>query len=251
MSGRLNGKRIFMTGAATGIGKAAATAFVAEGARVVIADIAEDAAKETVRQIGDAASFQSIDVADEQSVKTAVGRAVDRFGGLDVVVNNAGLQYAGSIETFDVEKWDALMGVNARGMFLVTKHTVQHLRAAGGGSIINTASLAAKRAGPGVGAYAASKGAVMAFTTSAALELARDKIRVNSVCPGFIDTPFNQPSIDMMGGRDAQAEVVRRRVPLGRQAMPEELAGLYVYLASDESVYVTAQAISIDGGAYN
>src|SRR6185437_16267625 len=126
-------------------------------------------------------------------------------GGIDVVVNNAGLQFAGSIETFDEQRWDALMKVNVRGIFLITKHALPHLRAAGGGSIINTASLAAKRGGPGIAAYAASKGAVMAFTTATALELAPHNIRANSVCPGFIDTPFNQPAIDFMGGRDAQA----------------------------------------------
>jgi dihydroanticapsin dehydrogenase len=143
------------------------------------------------------------------------------------------------------------MAVNTRGVFLATREVIPHLRAAGGGSIVNSSSLAGKRGGPGIAAYAASKGAVMAFTTAAALELARDRIRVNSVCPGFIDTPFNNPAIAFMGGREEQARIVERMVPLGRQAMPDEVAPLYVYLLSDESAYVTAQALSIDGGVYN
>ncbi len=251
MTARLLNKRILITGAASGIGRAAAEAFIAEGARVVIADIAAEAAARTAQELGPSAHAVAVDVADEDAVKSAVTAAVEWLGGLDVLVNNAGLQYAGRLESFDVGQWDALMGVNVRGPFLMTKHALPHLRAAGAGSIINTASMAGKRAGPGVGAYAASKGAVIAFTTSAALELAKDKIRVNAVCPGFIDTPFNQPSIDMMGGAEAQADIVRRRVPMGRQAVPQELGPLYVFLASDESGYITAQALSIDGGATN
>jgi NAD(P)-dependent dehydrogenase (short-subunit alcohol dehydrogenase family) len=249
MTGRLTGKRIIVTGAATGIGRSVATAFAEEGARVVIGDIAIDEGRKTASAIG--ADFTLCDVSSGESVKQFVDGAAQTLGGIDVVVNNAGLQFAGPIETFDEQRWDALMKVNVRGIFLITKHAVPHLRAAGGGSIINTASLAAKRGGPGIAAYAASKGAVMAFTTATALELAPHNIRANSVCPGFIDTPFNQPAIDFMGGREAQAVVVKRMVPLGRQATPDEVAPLYVYLASDESRYVTAQALSIDGGVYN
>ncbi|WP_246688415.1 SDR family NAD(P)-dependent oxidoreductase [Mesorhizobium sp. CU2] len=155
------------------------------------------------------------------------------------------------METSALADWDALMAVNARGVYLATRFAIPHLRKAGGGSIVNTASLAAKRGGPGITAYAASKGAVMAFTTASALELAADNIRVNSICPGFIDTPFNNPAIDFMGGREAQAQLVKAMVPLGRQSTPEEIAPLYTFLLSDEAVYITAQAYSIDGGVYN
>jgi dihydroanticapsin dehydrogenase len=249
MTSRLKDKRLLVVGAATGIGRAVAAAAVDEGARVVIADLAAGQGEATARALG--AGFIRCDVSDESSVKAMVAGAVDRLGGLDGLVNNAGLQRAGALEAITVDDWDSLMAVNTRGVFLATREAIPHLRAAGGGSIVNTSSLAGKRGGPGIAAYAASKGAVMAFTTAAALELARDRIRVNSVCPGFIDTPFNNPAIAFMGGREEQARIVERMVPLGRQAVPDEVAPLYVYLLSDESAYVTAQALSIDGGVYN
>ena len=249
MTSRLKDKRLLVVGAATGIGRAVVAAAVAEGARVVLADLAVEQGEATARELG--ATFIRCDVADEASVKATVTAAVERLGGLDGLVNNAGLQRAGALETITVDDWNSLMAVNTRGVFLATREAIPHLRAAGGGSIVNTSSLAGKRGGPGIAAYAASKGAVMAFTTAAALELARDRIRVNSVCPGFIDTPFNNPAIAYMGGREEQARVVERMVPLGRQAVPAEVAPLYVYLLSDESAYVTAQALSIDGGVYN
>ena len=249
MTSRLKDKRLLVVGAATGIGRAVVAAAVAEGARAVLADLAVEQGEATARELG--ATFIRCDVADEASVKATVTAAVERLGGLDGLVNNAGLQRAGALETITVDDWNSLMAVNTRGVFLATREAIPHLRAAGGGSIVNTSSLAGKRGGPGIAAYAASKGAVMAFTTAAALELARDRIRVNSVCPGFIDTPFNNPAIAYMGGREEQARVVERMVPLGRQAVPAEVAPLYVYLLSDESAYVTAQALSIDGGVYN
>jgi dihydroanticapsin dehydrogenase len=249
MTARLKDKRLLIVGAATGIGKAIAAATVAEGARVVIADLAEESGKATAEELG--ADFVRCDVANETDVRAMVAIAVDTLGGLDGLVNNAGLQRAGPLERISVGDWDSLMAVNTRGVFMATREAIPHLRAAGGGSIVNTSSLAGKRGGPGIAAYAASKGAVLAFTTAVALELARDRIRVNSVCPGFIDTPFNNPAIAFMGGREEQARVVERMVPLGRQAVPDEVAPLYVYLLSDESAYVTAQALSVDGGVYN
>ncbi|MBE0580413.1 SDR family NAD(P)-dependent oxidoreductase [Devosia sp.] len=251
MTGRLAGKRILVIGAASGIGLAVAQAAVAEGARVVIADLAQEAGETAARQTGGDCSFRQCDVGDEASVMLTVAGAAAQLGGLDGLVNNAGLMRAGPLESLTSGDWDRMMTVNARGVFLAVREAIPHLKSAGGGSIVNTASLAAKRGGPGIGGYAATKGAVMAFTTAAALELAPHKIRVNSVCPGFIDTPFNNPAINFMGGREEQARIVKAMVPLGRQATPEEVAPLYTYLLSDESGYVTAQALSIDGGVYN
>ncbi|MCX5495608.1 SDR family NAD(P)-dependent oxidoreductase [Kaistia dalseonensis] len=248
---RLANKRVLVIGAASGIGRAVAEAAVAEGARVVIADLAEEAGRATAQAIGPACDFLRCDVGDEESIVATVAEAAARLGGLDGLVNNAGLMRAGPLESMTANDWDRMMAVNGRGVFIATREAIRHLKASGGGSVVNTASLAAKRGGPGISGYAATKGAVMAFTTAAALELAPHKIRVNSVCPGFIDTPFNNPAIDFMGGRAEQEKIVKIMVPLGRQAIPEEVAPLYVYLLSDESGYVTAQALSIDGGVYN
>ena len=178
-------------------------------------------------------------------------RASAGSAGLDVLAQNAGLQHSGLVTDFDASRWDALFAVNARAHFFGAKHAVPHLRKSGKGSIINTSSLAGQRGGPGLTAYSASKGAVIAFSTALAMELAKDNIRVNTICPGWVDTPFNQPAINFMGGRDTQEAVVKAIVPLGRQAMSSEIAPLFVYLASDESSYMTAQAITVDGGVYN
>jgi dihydroanticapsin dehydrogenase len=250
MSGRLSGKRIIITGAVSNIGKEAVRSFVAEGARVVIGDRDEKGA-ETAREFGAAVHFVPVDVTKEDSVRSLVEQGAAWLGGLDVLCQNAGLQHSGAVTDFDAAKWDALFSVNARAHFFGAKYAVPLLRKNGKGSIINTASLAGKRGGPGMTAYSASKGAVIAFTTALAMELAPDNIRVNAICPGWVDTAFNQPAIDFMGGTAAQAKAIAAVVPMGRQAQAGEIAPMFVYLASDESSYMTAQAITIDGGVYN
>ncbi len=251
MAGRLDKKRIIITGGVNNIGKEAARHFVAEGAKVVIGDINEAAGRAAVAELGPSTHFVKVDVTDEASVHQLIESAVAWLGGLDVLCQNAGLQHSGAVTEFDAKRWDAIFAVNSRAHFFGAKHAIPHLRKSGKGSIINTASLAGKRGGPGLTAYSASKGAVIAFGTALAMELARDNIRVNTICPGWVDTPFNQPAIDFMGGRAQQENVVKQIVPLGRQAIPSEIAPLFVYLASDESSYMTAQAITIDGGVYN
>lgn len=249
MTNRLKGKRIVITGAVGNIGREAATAFIAEGAQVVIGDIDEKTGAATAGDIG--AAFIKVDVTLEDSVKAFIAAAASHLGGIDVLAQNAGLQRSGLVTDFAAAEWDALFAVNARAHFFGAKHAVPHLKVSGKGAIINTSSLAGQRGGPGMTAYSASKGAVIAFGTALAMELAPHNIRVNTICPGWVDTPFNTPAIDFMGGRETQEEVVRRIVPLQRQAIPAEIAPLFVYLASDESSYVTAQAITIDGGVYN
>lgn len=249
MGNRLSGKRIVITGAANNIGKEAAMQFVREGATVAIGDIDEKLGQATADELG--AHFFKVDVTVEASVKDFIEAAVKKLGGLDVLVQNAGLQRSGSVTEFSAKDWDALFAVNTRAHFFGAKYAIPHLRKSGKGSIINTSSLAGQRGGPGLTAYSASKGAVIAFGTALAMELAPDNIRVNTVCPGWVDTAFNQPAIDFMGGRSTQDDVVKRVVPLQRQAQSSEIAPLFVYLASDESSYVTAQAMTIDGGVYN
>lgn len=249
--GRLDGKRSIITGAASGIGAAIARQFVREGARVVIADLNEGGAREIARSVGPSCHAIGCDVASEEEVGRMIQDGAAWLGGLDILVNNAGLQYAGKVTDFEVALWDRLMAVNVRAHFFTTKHAVPHLRQSGGGSIINTSSVAGQRGAPGMTGYSTSKGAAIAFATALALELAPDNIRVNCVCPGWVDTPFNDPAVDFMGGRKVQEELIKATVPMGRQATPDEIAPLFVYLASDESSYMTAKVVGIDGGAYN
>lgn len=250
MTDRLKGKRIIITGAVSNIGKEAVREFVAEGARVVIGD-RNAAGATTAEEFGDSVSFIQVDVTDENSVHKLIEKGAEWLGGLDVLVQNAGLQHSGTVTEFDAGKWDALFAVNSRAHFFGAKYAIPLLRKNGGGSIINTSSLAGKRGGPGMTGYSASKGAVIAFTTALAMELADDNIRVNAICPGWVDTAFNDPAINFMGGTDAQSVAVKSVVPMKRQAQSNEIAPMFVYLASDESSYMTAQAITIDGGVYN
>jgi dihydroanticapsin dehydrogenase len=251
MSGRLAGKKVVITGAATGIGRAAVVMFVKEGAQVVIGDINEQGARETVELAGRGASFVRCDVTSESDIRALVGEAAKIMDGVDTLVNNAGMLPHKVVTDFDTALWDQTFAVNARSNFLTVKYALPPIRKAGGGAIINMSSIAGLRGGPGASAYAASKAAVNGLTVALALELAPDKIRVNSICPGWIDTPFNNPAIAFMGGPDVQARFIKSHTPLQRQGTPEEVAALMLYLAADESAFVTAQAISINGGAYN
>lgn len=252
MSKRLDGKRVVLTGAAANIGKATALLFADEGAQLVIADI-DERASETAAEAsarGPGATFVRTDVTSVDEMKQLMDTAAEVMGGIDVIINNAGLQRSGAVTDFAPEEWDALMRVNPRSCFLGAKFGVPHLRRAGGGVIVNTASLAGVKGGPGMTAYSASKGAIVAFSKALAAELAPDRIRVNAMCPGWIDTPFNQPAIDFMGGREKQEEVIKTIVPLERQGLPEEVANGMLFLASDMSSYMTGQALVIDGGVY-
>ena len=250
MANRLEGKRIIITGAVNNIGKCAVKQFVAEGARVVIGD-RDEAGALTAAEFGTNVTFIKVDVTSEYSVQNLIERGTEWLGGLDVLAQNAGMQFSGAITDFGADKWDKLFAVNSRAHFFGAKYAIPHLLKNGGGSIINTSSLAGKRGGPGMVAYSASKGAVIAFTTALAMELAPNNIRVNAICPGWVDTAFNNPAIEFMGGTSAQHDAVVSMVPMKRQARSNEIAPMFVYLASDESSYMTAQAITIDGGVYN
>jgi len=248
---RLAGKRALMIGAATGIGRACVEDFARNGARLIVADINETAAGETAeraRELGAAAASLGCDVREEASLQKLVEAAEAEMEGIDTLVYFAGLMRTGNVAIFDGETWDAIFNVNARGTFFAAKHATPALKRAGGGSFITTASLAGLRGAPGMTAYAAAKGAVIAFTTALAQELAPDNIRVNSVLPGWIDTPFNNPAIEHMGGVEAHGEIVRRLVPLGRQGTPAEVAPIYTFLASEEARYITAKSMMVDGG---
>jgi NAD(P)-dependent dehydrogenase (short-subunit alcohol dehydrogenase family) len=248
---RLAGKRALLIGAATGIGRACVEDFAKNGAKVVVADLNEAGAAEAAsKAIAHGAQAHSLgcDVRDENSVRRTIEAAERQMGGLDTLVILAGLMRTGAVEQVPAETWDAIFSVNARGTFFAAKYGAPAMRRAGGGSLITTASLAGLRGAPGMTAYAAAKGAVIAFTTALAQELAPDNIRVNSVLPGWIDTPFNNPAIEYMGGTGRHGEIVKRLVPLGRQGTPEEVSPIYVFLASEEARYVTAKSMMVDGG---
>ena len=248
---QLQDKVAIITGAATGIGRATALLFAKEGASVVVADINEDDAQRTVADIedkGGSARFVQTDVSEAEGVQALMERSAEEMGGIDVIVNNAGAQRSGAVTEFEESEWDLLMRVNPRSCFLGAKYGVPYLRERGGGSIVNVSSLAGLKGGPGMTAYSASKGAIIAFTRALAAELASDNIRANCVCPGGVDTPFNEPAIEFMGGRENQETMVQQVVPLGRQGTPEEIAPGILYLASGASSYMTGQELIIDGG---
>jgi len=241
MSGKLEGKRVVITGTAANIGRATALLFAREGAALVVSDV-DPRARETAdeaRAAGAEATFVRADVTSSEEMRRLMDTAAETMGGIDAIVNNAGLQRSGAVTEFAEDDWDALMRVNPRSCFLGAKFGVPHLRRSGGGAIVNMASLAGVKGGPGMTAYSASKGAIVAFTKALAAELAPDRIRVNAICPGWIDTPFNQPAIDFMGGREEQANVIAASVPLGRQGVPDEIAAGILFLASDLSSYMT------------
>jgi 3(or 17)beta-hydroxysteroid dehydrogenase len=246
---RLAGKACFITGAASGLGLAMAKAFSAEGAIVAMTD--RDIAKGEAAASGiENAFFLPLDVTEEQVWIDTLAAAVARMGRLDVLVNNAGIALLGTVETTDIEDFRAMTRVNVDGVFLGCKYGIPHLRATGGGSIINISSVAGLVAAPPMAGYAATKGAVRMLTKSIAIDLARrgDKIRCNSIHPVFFNTPmFTGMSLPGVTDEKLRAGLVRS-VPMQRLGEPEEVAALAVYLASNESGFITGAEIPIDGG---
>src|SRR6266851_3894372 len=248
--GKLDKKVAVITGAASGIGRATAIRFAGEGAAIVVADLNREGGEATVRDCkenGGSAVFQQADVAKESDVQGAVARAVKEFGRLDIIYNNAGLGGAvGPIENITLENWDRSLAVLLRAVFLGIKYSVPEMRKVGGGSIISTASVAGLRGGPGLHAYCAAKAGVVNLTRSAAIELGKDKIRVNCICPGGINTPIlhrNQPGV-----KDAMEQWMAKGQPIPRAGHPDDIAGMVLYLASDDGEWVTGQAMIVDGG---
>jgi NAD(P)-dependent dehydrogenase (short-subunit alcohol dehydrogenase family) len=249
--GKLEKKVAVITGAASGIGRATAIRFAGEGAAVVIADLNREGGEATVRDCkenGGSAVFQLTDVSSEENIKNAIDRAVKEFGHLDIIYNNAGLGGAvGPLEKTSAENWDRSFSILLRAVFLGIKHAVPEMRKAGGGSIISTASIAGLRGAAGLHAYCAAKAGVISLSRSASIELAKDKIRVNCICPGLIATPLTYNRIP--GGEQTATQIFAGFQPWPRTGRPEDIAAMALFLASDDSEFVSGQAMVVDGAA--
>lgn len=255
---RLAGKNALITGAASGIGRATALLFAQEGARVAVTDISGSEAEAVAARIRDgdgSARAQVLDVRIEADWERAIADVGKRWGGLDVMVANAGISFARPVAEMTLEEWRDVHAVNLDGVFLGTKHAVRAMRQGErGGSIVIVSSASGLKASPGASAYCSSKAAVRLFAKTAALECAGDGIRVNTVHPGGVRTPiwrkmdFFQDLVREHGGEEKAWDALERDIPLGRFATPQEIAAGIVYLSSDEASYVTGSELVIDGG---
>lgn len=256
--GKLDGRVVIVTGGARGQGEQEVRLFAAEGARVVIGDVLDDQGEALAKELGEefgegVARFVHLDVSQEDDWRSAVGAAKDAFGKVDGLVNNAGILRFNELVSTPLEEFQQIIQVNQVGCFLGIRAAAPEIEAAGGGTIVNTASYTAMTGMAYVGAYAATKHAILGLTRVAAMELAAKNIRVNAVCPGAVDTPMTNPAqldptADPTEAREAVAELYKKLVPLGRIGKPEEVAALALFLTGDDSAYITGQPFVIDGG---
>lgn len=242
--GRLTGKVAIVTGAAQGMGAATARLFASEGAKVALGDVKEDAGAALAKELGDAAMFQKLDVSSDDSWRAFVEAAAGKFGGIDVLINNAGLVHFTPIEAFNPADATAILGVNVVGPMLGAKHAVPHMKKRGKGVIVNISSVDGLRGCNGLTLYTASKWAVRGLTKSLAYELGPQGIRVCSVHPGAVDTPMG----NHRGQKGDELNANYKRVPLQRIGQPEEIARASLFVASDDASYITGAEIAVDGG---
>jgi len=251
MAGLLDGKSALITGGGGGIGRATALAFAREGARVAVADVAEEAARETVALVN-AAGGQAIslsgDVSRDADVRAIIDAVVGTYGRLDCAFNNAGIAgwHVDAIlkktAEWSEEAFDRMIAVNLKGVWLCMRHELPQMQAQGSGAIVNTGSIAGLVGLPNSSAYVAAKHGVIGLTKTAALEYAESNIRVNAVCPGYIKTPMTEPSMRLRG------EAILAQTPLKRMGSPEEIAEMVVWLCSERASYVSGAAYNVDGG---
>lgn len=248
MNSRLKNKIAVVTGAGTGIGRGCALALVREGARVVLVGRRKDRIEAVARDAGASALAVVADVSRRDEIERVIEATVKAFGGINVLVNNAGILHIGTAEQITEAQWDETFNINVRGLWLFSKAILPYMRKAGGGSIINIASVLGINGARNRAAYAASKGAVVLLTKCMAIDHGHENIRVNAICPSFVETELTAAVI----GQAPDPEAVRReRIgvhPIGRLGQPEDMGGLAVYLASDESSWVTGAAFPVDGG---
>ena len=249
--GEMDGKVAVVTGGASGIGEATVRLFIEEGAKVVIADMQQERGEALANELGNVATFVKVEVRQEEQVKSAIDTAIEDWGRLDCIFNNAGFGgVLGPVEDIPVEEFDMSFDVLVRGVFLGMKHAIPIMKKQGSGSIINTGSIAAVTAGRGPLIYSVCKAAVVQLSKVTAMSLGENSIRVNAICPGYIATPL---STNTVGRPDEKIEEriqgMEYQQPIPRVGRPEDIANMALYLASDRSSFITGQAIVVDGGA--
>jgi NAD(P)-dependent dehydrogenase (short-subunit alcohol dehydrogenase family) len=245
---RLENKRAIVTGAASGIGRAIAVRFAEEGARVLVADIDGEAAESVAAELGENALGYRVDVTSAEEMRRMVAYAVERWGGLDVMVNNAGLGVAAKTPETSEEDWQRVMDVNLKGTFLGMKYAIPAIRESGGGSLINMSSVAALVGVADRAAYCAAKGGIMALTRAAAVDHVGEGVRINCIAPGTVDTPWVARITAGYEDPEAARAAMRARQPHGRLVTPEEIAAMAAYLAADEAASTIGAVMIVDGG---
>ena len=248
MDSRLKNKIAVITGAGSGIGRACAIVLALEGAKVVLVGRRKERLEETAREIGDSSLVLVADVSAQDEIARVVEQTVAHFGGLNVLLNNAGVLHIGTAEQITEDQWDQTFNVNVRGLWLLSRAVLPAMRKAGGGSIINMASVLGINGARNRASYAPSKGAVVLLTKCMAIDHGHENIRVNAICPSFVETDLTAAVISKsLNPNSVRAERIAVH-PIGRLGQPEDIAGLAVYLASDESSWVTGSVFSVDGG---
>lgn len=248
---RLSGKVAVITGAASGMGRATSILFAKEGAKVVVADINDKGGAETVGEIkkaGGEAIFVHTDVSKEKDVANLIKTAVDKYGGLDILYNNAGMAAPPGLENVTEEQWYKVLDVNLKSAFLGCKYAIPEMKKRGGGAIISTSSTAGLTASRDSALYCITKHGIVGLTKSLAMALARDNIRVNCVCPGPVDTPMSPQFYAAVADPEKARRARIERLPMGRIGKPEEIAEAVLFLASDASSFVTGVPFPVDGG---
>jgi hypothetical protein len=252
VAGKLNGKVAIVTGAGLGIGRGIATVLAREGARVVVANrdrrpTGEDTAAAIRAEGGDAVAIRC-DVSEQGDVQRMVAQTVDRYGRLDILVNNAAIGMYKTVEELTSEEWDLCLGTNLKGMFLCSKYAIPHLRQAGGGSIVSISSVHAFRTTASCSPYAATKAGQVALTRAMALDYARERIRVNAVCPGWTRSALVEGIFAASGDAERMERAVAARQPMGRIGEPEDIGRAVAYLCSEDAAFITGTTLVVDGG---
>jgi dihydroanticapsin dehydrogenase len=248
---RLTGRVALITGGGGAIGGATARRFAAEGARLMVGDHDGGRAElvaAAIRAEGGEASSRAVDVRSDASVAQLVEATVETFGRIDILFTCAGVLVSGSVTETTLEDWERTLAVNLTGPFLASRHVIPVMQAAGGGSIVHMSSTAGLVGETGIAAYCASKGGVLMLARQMALDYARQGIRVNVICPGWIDTPFNDPAVQAAGGAGALEPFIDLMIPMGRQGRPEDVADVVAFLASDDARLMTGSVVTVDGG---